>query len=59
MEVAMSTAEVKNAPPYDREGGITEAYQMSLSRYYQGFKDRVHGMRHSVSAVTHVPHAQA
>jgi hypothetical protein len=40
IEVLMSRDEVKNAPPYDRDQGITEAYQQALSQYYLRFKDR-------------------
>ncbi|WP_141734063.1 hypothetical protein [Oligoflexus tunisiensis] len=43
IEVAMTRDEVKNAPPYDRDQGITESYQMALSHYYRRFKDRTLG----------------
>ncbi|HYX32265.1 MAG TPA: hypothetical protein VE954_04075 [Oligoflexus sp.] len=55
--VSMTRDEVKNAPPYDRNQGITESYQMSLSHYYRGFKDRVHRMPQGGQDRDFEPHA--
>lgn len=55
--VSMTRDEVKDAPPYDRDQGITESYQISLSHYYQRFKDRVHRMPQGRPDRNFEPHA--
>ncbi len=55
--VSMTRDEVKDAPPYDRDRGISHSDEIILSHYYQNFKERVHRGRISETAERFEPRA--